>query len=297
MRACLRGLGVLVVALAVLPLLAAQEAVKKKTAKDEIEAQKADKADKADAKDAADTKTKTKKKGEDTEKKTEKKEKLVYGASFPGKLKEMDANSQKNFTVEVQIPVPNPDGQRNLFNAQQNWQRRQFDISRNRNRAQAAQQMQQLQFDIAREMPKLQAGLVKMEPKDVKLQAAENMRVRTVNLPLDYDEKGNVKKYTKKELEELRGPEKNLPGYKAEFEALRAGQYVQVFLAKNEKNPVPKAKGAKGGAKDGGAAALPPPGGGGAGKAAKLPGDDDVNIGEQRPSVVMIVIVAEPKER
>jgi hypothetical protein len=57
------------------------------------------------------------------------------------------------------------------------------------------------------------------------------MKVRTLSPPVDYDDKGNVKKYTAKELKKLRG-KGNLPGYPADFDSLREGQAVKVYLAK-----------------------------------------------------------------
>jgi hypothetical protein len=274
MRVILRGLGIAVVVLAVLPLLAAQEVGKKKSdAKKGDEDVAAEKAEKSTKK-----KTKSAKKKEGDEEPEKKKEKLTYGVHFTGKLK-MDANSQKEFIVEVQATVLNPQGVQNLYNAQANWQRRQIEIARNRNLVQRQQQLAQLQFDIARELPKLQAGCYKQQPYDVKLKAADKMIVRTRYPPIDYDDKGNIKKYTKKELQELRGPDKSLPGFTADFEALHDGQMVTVYLAKKEANPVPNAK-KKYGKK--------PP--------AKLNPDDDAgDLGDHRPEVVLIVIEAEPK--
>ena len=49
------------------------------------------------------------------------------------------------------------------------------------------------------------------------IQASEDVVVRMARPKDDFDEKGKPKKYTKKELAELRGTDKKLPGYKAEF--------------------------------------------------------------------------------
>jgi hypothetical protein len=66
----------------------------------------------------------------------------------------------------------------------------------------------------------------------VEFQLTENAKVRTMLLPSDeaFDEKGNPKKYTAKELAELKGPDKSLPGYQSSIESLRAGQTVQLTL-------------------------------------------------------------------
>jgi hypothetical protein len=289
----------LVVGLAVGSLLVAQEAAPlketptKKTTKDSAAPDKNaasgvnagdektpdDKTAKKDSKKSSSKATKTdKKKGIDLlEGKEEKKTKLVYGASFSGVLR-IDANSQKEFIVQVQVPEPNPQGIYDLNAALANWERRKIEIvTREPNPASRAQQLAQLQADISINLPRLQANTIRYVTKDIKLRAADDLVVRTNILPLDYDDKGRPKKYTKKELEELRG-DKSLPGlYKSEFEALRDGQVVMVYLAKGQASPVPKTK------KDAkkGIVVLPPP----------------ENALRQTPEVVLIVILAEPKDR
>jgi len=58
-----------------------------------------------------------------------------------------------------------------------------------------------------------------------------------LNPPFEYDDKGNVKKYTKEELDKLKGKDKNLVGYEAKAEDLQAGQIVRVYLAKPKAKP------------------------------------------------------------
>jgi hypothetical protein len=285
MRACLGGLAI-VIALLALPLLRAQD--DPKDVKKPADAKPAVKADKDDADAKKDEKKDDKKADKKTDKKkddekADKKEKLTWGAVFMGKLKEIDANSQKDFTVEVQIPVPNPQGQQALLDAQNRWQRDQLDISRDPNPRNRYNRMVNLQNTIARDLPRLQANTMKMQAKDLPVRAAEGIRVRALVPPLDYDDKGNIKKYTKEQLKEMKGPE-NLPGYTAEYESLRAGQMVQVYLAK-QKGAAPPAKAKDDKAKDDKAKDAKP--------AIKL--DDD--LAPQRPEVVMIVIMAEPKDR
>lgn len=287
----------LVVGLAVGSLLVAQEArplketPTKKTTKDSAAPDKNaasgvnagdektsdDKTEKDSKKSSSKAAKTDKKKGIDLlEGKEEKKTKLVYGASFSGVLR-IDANSQKEFVVQVQVPEPNPQGIYELNAALANWKRREIEILGERNPASRAQQLAQLQADININLPRLQANTIRYVTKDIKLRAADDLVVRTNILPLDYDDKGRPKKYTKKELEELRG-DKSLPGlYKSEFEALRDGQVVMVYLAKGQASPVPKTK------KDAkkGIVVLPPP----------------ENALGQPPEVVLIVILAEPKDR
>ncbi|MGH7170150.1 MAG: hypothetical protein ACRELF_01360 [Gemmataceae bacterium] len=59
----------------------------------------------------------------------------------------------------------------------------------------------------------------------------DDVKVRMVQPPPAFDDKGNPKRYTRKELRELKGDPK-LPGYPAEFSDLKPGQYVQVTLVR-----------------------------------------------------------------
>jgi hypothetical protein len=61
----------------------------------------------------------------------------------------------------------------------------------------------------------------------------DDVKVRTKNPPVAYDDKGNKKKYTAKELKELKGDSK-LPGYSAEFNDLKQNQVVEVSLVRKK---------------------------------------------------------------
>src|SRR5215471_4803028 len=67
--------------------------------------------------------------------------------------------------------------------------------------------------------------------QDVKVMSTDDVKVRTKNPPVAYDDKGNKKKYTPKELKELKGDSK-LPGYSAEFSDLKQNQIVEVSLVR-----------------------------------------------------------------
>jgi hypothetical protein len=63
-------------------------------------------------------------------------------------------------------------------------------------------------------------------------QAIAAVLVRTAQPREEFDEKGRLRKFTREELKELKGPDPKVPGYKAEFSDLSAGQIVQVSLGK-----------------------------------------------------------------
>jgi len=137
--------------------------------------------------------------------------------------------------------------------------------------------IRQAQIDIAR----AQATLYTSEKKtqDVELQAIDDVVVRTRHPRDAFDEKGKPKKFTKKELAELKGPDPKLPGYKAEFGDLSADQYVQVYMVKKKSTgPAPKIVIPKGKAK---------------GKDIDVDAIKDL-LDEKTPQISMIVIVADP---
>lgn len=88
---------------------------------------------------------------------------------------------------------------------------------------------------------------VEIGRQTVELQASDDVMVRQAVPPIDYDDKGNIKRYSAKELKDLKGPGNNW-GYTADFDALKQGQIVEVFLFRKvpppgtPKPPKPKDK-------------------------------------------------------
>ena len=76
----------------------------------------------------------------------------------------------------------------------------------------------------------------------VEFQLAEKARIRTMVLPETFDEKGNIKTYSAKELADLKGKDKSAPGYEFSVEQLQVGQTVKVTLVRVPKEPDPLAK-------------------------------------------------------
>jgi hypothetical protein len=92
-----------------------------------------------------------------------------------------------------------------------------------------------------------QARLYSIETKkvDIQVTTVEDLKVRLARPPVQFDEKGKVKKYTKKELDDLKGPDTKLPGYMAEFSDLHADQIVEVYLKKKDASKGAKPTGKK----------------------------------------------------
>jgi hypothetical protein len=103
--------------------------------------------------------------------------------------------------------------------------------------------------------------------KEVEWTAADEVKVRMKYPPPKFDDKGRPKRYTTKELQELRGNDR-LPGFPAEFSDIKAGQIVEVTLlqSKNGPRPIRRGKDAEG----------------------------EVSA-DNLPKMSMIIIVAEPK--
>jgi serine/threonine protein kinase len=68
--------------------------------------------------------------------------------------------------------------------------------------------------------------------QDLDLLADDDTMVRTVQPPMVRDDDGKLRPPTAKEREKLKGPDRTLPGYTAEFTALKPPQSVEVYIAR-----------------------------------------------------------------
>ena len=98
---------------------------------------------------------------------------------------------------------------------------------------------------------------------EASLRLVDNAKYRIATPPVEYDDKGNIKKYTAKELAALRGTG-GLPGYTADKDQLRVGKIFEVYLA---------GTGTKG--------------------PARKKDDDELLAAPNRPEVVMVLILQE----
>jgi hypothetical protein len=157
-------------------------------------------------------------------------DRLVSLGQVAGVLTSM-GGSESGYTIKVTLHVvqPNPQAQLELLRKNQHLVQRQIQIMNNRNWVQRQQQMLQLLRDAQQAPTNL--FTVKEVQQDVKASPAEDMKVRLSQPPAAFDDKGNIKKYTVKELKELKGPD-NLPGYTGTLEDLKTNQLVLVYLAR-----------------------------------------------------------------
>ena len=100
---------------------------------------------------------------------------------------------------------------------------------------QAKERAQQEKLRLEQEAQKVRQALAPGAHAHVQaarfdLGSGHDVKVRRLEPPVRYTKKGKVKKYTAKELKELKGADDDLVGYRARFTDLRPGQIVQVGL-------------------------------------------------------------------
>jgi hypothetical protein len=164
-------------------------------------------------------------------------------------------------TVRLQLTVPylkvNTGALQNYVNAQARM-------------SYASNPQQLLQYQQQMIQAEAQIYQVATTTQDVEWQATDDVKVRMMNPPAQFDDKGRIKKYTKKELKELKGDDKQ-PGYPGEFSDVKQDQIVQVTIVKKKDAPRTPVK--RGKAKD---------------------ADPDL-LPENQPHISLIMILVEPK--
>ncbi len=88
------------------------------------------------------------------------------------------------------------------------------------------------------EILQAQANLYTVEDHELDLEASlsDDTIFRLSQPPAKFDDKGNVQKYTAKELKELRGPA-DLPGYKGERDDVRVNTWILVNVVRKKSEP------------------------------------------------------------
>jgi hypothetical protein len=166
-------------------------------------------------------------------------EKTIKAGTVAGKVVEVNETA-KSLKVEVTIQYSKPNlGEiQALEQAQLNYAR-----------AVAAHDINgayNARVDMANHAARLSS--IEKKTKQVEVTSEDNVKIRQAEPPPAYDDKGNLKKRTEKELKELKGdpkdPDSKLPGYPAQFSDVRQGSYVKVTLVKKKEThpttPKPK---------------------------------------------------------
>jgi hypothetical protein len=165
---------------------------------------------------------------------------------FTGKLV-TTPGTDRIFTVQVvyqQLQLKNPNqnyagnaAAQNLIRQQAQLQREINQMRRSRNPGAQLAKIQRTSANMEAQALKAQLSMFKVVTayQNVDFQAEELMKVRYMNPPKVYDDKGEPRKYTSAELKELKGASTNLPGYEGSLETLEKGQTVQVTLRQHKK--------------------------------------------------------------
>ena len=122
----------------------------------------------------------------------------------------------------------------------------------NRVQTQFVQLMNQMYMDQSRQSDQAQAAYYRdlqngnvpfiqvTKHKDAQLDVQDNVKVRRLKLPMEYDDKGFEKEYTKEELDKLHlvdNKDKKLPGYPADYKDVLVGDKVTLGLTSAKKDP------------------------------------------------------------
>jgi hypothetical protein len=176
-------------------------------------------------------------------------EKMQVGGQVTGKLTQWGA-SDKTFTVEVTVSyaVLNDAEYKAMLQEQAYAADPRRSAQDRLNHAKAAADHQ------------VKLYTTKKETVHLAFQSGADMKVRSLN-PMVFDDKGKPKTLTKKEKDELKGPDKSLPGYTADISDVRQDSYVTVYLPKK--------------------------------KAGKVPAKDDKGLADNKPEAVMLVIIGD----
>jgi hypothetical protein len=154
--------------------------------------------------------------------KKEASEKFVAGPT--GKLVHWEG-PQKHFTVQIDVTVPDPNGVKRMAELQ-------LQLARAKN----AQEI----LNARNAMAGVKTVMVKQEK--VEFQPAADFKIRVAN-PIVFDDKGKPKKLsqlTRKERDELKGPDKHLPGYGGtEGDVHQDSSIVTVYVLKATKPAKP----------------------------------------------------------
>ncbi len=123
--------------------------------------------------------------------------------------------------------------------------------SRRHNPMQTMQQLQNAMVQFQVQLARAEANMFQVinATQKVDFQVEENVKVRVKELPEQFDEKGNIKRYSAAELAVLKGKDKHLPGYESALENLKPSQIVQVKLSPHKKTRPASASSDTGGEK------------------------------------------------
>jgi hypothetical protein len=160
-------------------------------------------------------------------------EKLIATGQLFGRLTAVDG-SARTLTLEVtlQIPVPNEEAVARRAELAQEL----LEALAIPDPAERLERVREVRTALVENAANLYT--IEEQQQMIPLQGVDELQVRVLKLPPVYNDKGRPRRYTVKELRELKGSG-NAPGYRADLDDLREGQVVRVTLAR-KKAPLKK---------------------------------------------------------
>jgi hypothetical protein len=70
--------------------------------------------------------------------------------------------------------------------------------------------------------------------RDLEVTVDDDVKVRSLKVPPQFDDKGKPRKPTTEELKALKGPDRKLPGYTLDYADLKPGQTVRLSLSRRK---------------------------------------------------------------
>jgi hypothetical protein len=196
--------------------------------------------------------------------------KAIKGGTLVGKVTNVDEGHKIRLNITYPVTTIDNGALQQVAQAQNSLAQAQLALRAARDingLNQARQQLAQAQNSLAQAQARVYK--TEMKNKELYVHAIDDVVVRSSKPIPRFDDKGELKKkFTRKELKELRGNGK-LPGYKADYNDVQVDQIVQVTLVK-KKGAKPKKR---------------------KGKEEDALGDA---VGDETPSVSMILIMRLP---
>jgi hypothetical protein len=90
---------------------------------------------------------------------------------------------------------------------------------------------------VTRKQRVIEGGKPQIKDVNVDFELADKVMVRVEKPPFAFDDKGQVKKYSKDELDAMKGENKKEFGYHAEIDILKGGHILRVFLGRPKGAP------------------------------------------------------------
>jgi hypothetical protein len=188
-----------------------------------------------DAKKADDKKADEKKDDHKKDDEKDKKDKLLPAGTVPGKITNWNED-KRVLKVEITYHYQKlNDGEAKAYQDSVTAYQKALASFRTagtpQQRNQAVQDANKAQQDMATHLSKV--WTMEKKTQEMEFSILDDAKIRTANPPIVFDDDGKPKKFSKAELDKLKGDTKT-PGYPAEIDVIATGAQVQLTLVKKK---------------------------------------------------------------